>query len=383
MSIFDFRPLRYFDWIHFLLIISISCMGLLFIYSATFTPEKPFSIFFLKQCGGVLGGICIYLICTVIDCRATMRWGSVSYLAVIGLLIFTLIKGSIGMGAQRWINLFFFKLQPSELTKLFLPCLVAHYCEGEMPVRKNMRFYLPLLAVIGISFILIRKQPDLGTACIVLFTGTILVWIAGISRKFFIATGLVLLCGAPMLWHVLKPYQKDRILVFLGHGSVHKERYQIEQAIIAIGSGGIMGKGFLHGTQNRLRFLPESRTDFIFAVIAEELGFLGVLFLLLLFAILFTRICYRITHISDVHMQLLAVGMVMHILLSMIINIAMVLNLLPVVGIPLPLVSYGVCNLWITFASLGCFQSVVMRYQAYGSSSQGVRQRPVLHAHRV
>lgn len=365
MSIFDFRPLRYFDWVSFLLVISITCMGLLFIFSATYTIEKPFSIFFLKQCAGFVGGILIYLVCSVIDCRTTMRWGAIGYAGVIGLLVFTLIKGSIGMGAQRWINLFFFKLQPSELTKLLLPCLVAHYCEDQMPTKRNFGFFWPLLGVIGVSFILIRKQPDLGTACIVLFTGAVLVWMAGITRKFFIISALLLVCGAPMLWQVLKPYQKDRVLVFLGQGNVHKERYQIEQAIIAIGSGGVVGKGFLHGTQNRLRFLPESRTDFIFAVIAEELGFVGVLFLLLFYALLFTRIGYRIGMMQDIHMQLLAAGMILHILLSMLINIAMVLNLLPVVGIPLPLVSYGVCNLWITYASLGCFQSIAMRYQAY------------------
>jgi rod shape determining protein RodA len=215
--------------------------------------------------------------------------------------------------------------------------------------------------MLAFSFVLIVKQPDLGTALILLFTGFTMLWMANISPKFFLYGGLLVLLTAPLSWHFLKPYQRNRIFVFLGYGDVKKERYQIEQSKIAIGSGGLWGKGFLQGTQNKLQFLPESRTDFIFSVIAEEMGFLGTLFLLLLYALLFLRFFMLIGELPSLTMQLFALGIVAHIIISAIINIGMVIDLLPVVGIPLPLVSYGVSNLWITFASLGIFNGITSR----------------------
>jgi len=155
--------------------------------------------------------------------------------------------------------------------------------------------------------------------------------------------------------------KKNRIAVFLGHGNTKKERYQIEQATIAIGSGGLTGKGLLRGTQNKLRFLPEGRTDFIFAVLSEELGLFGALGILILYTILFYRSLLIIQQLKDWYMQLFATGIIMHIILSTLINIGMVLGLLPIVGIPLPLMSYGISNLWITLASFGLFQNIAMQ----------------------
>ena len=340
--------------ISFMLISILSCFGLFFIFSATHTAACPFSLYVKKQSAGILIGTLLYWFFAYCDYRALMRWSYFAYFFLIGLLIFTLIKGSIGMGAQRWINLFFFKLQPSELAKPLFPAFVVYYFYTHRETSTySLKDFMPLLGMLGLSCLLIIKQPDLGTALIILFSGMILFWLAGLSRTFFLYALIVSMVSAPILWHFLKPYQKSRIAVFLGYGTTHNERYQIEQATIAIGSGGLMGKGFLKGTQNTLQFLPESRTDFIFAVLCEEWGFIGTSLILFLYALLFIRILYLIMFIKLAYIQLLAIGLLIPLILSTFINIFMVIGLLPIVGIPLPFMSYGLTHLLISYASLG------------------------------
>ncbi len=359
--------LHYFDWVSFILTLLLCGIGLLFVFSATYTPEQPFSIFAKKQIGGLIGGLAVYWLVALTDHRALMRWGYVGYFLVIGLLIFTLIKGSIGMGAQRWINLVFIKVQPSELAKALFPAFAAYHFFQCSDKKNNSRSYTlwekfgPVLVVMGISFLLIAKQPDLGTALVLVFSGFFLLWLAGLPNKFFLYGALVCGLATPILWQGLKPYQKKRIAVFLGEGESRKERYQIEQATIAIGSGGMIGKGFLQGTQNKLRFLPEGRTDFIFAVVCEEFGFFGAVLLLCIYAFLYARLFFLISSITQLHMQLLAIGILIQIMISTLINIGMVLGLLPIVGIPLPLLSYGLSNLWVTLGSLGWLQGIIMQ----------------------
>lgn len=363
MWLIDRRHLHSFDWISFFVMLLLSSIGLLFVFSATFSPATPYSVFFKKQLFGILTGIIIYLLCCSIDYRTLERMGYFMYFATVALLLVTIIKGSIGMGAQRWINVGFTKFQPAELSKLFFPAFVTYYLCTEQQDAGRLRFhnFVPVLLVLGFSFVLIKMQPDLGTSLIVLFSGTILLWLAGLNRTFFIVMfGLLCLAG-PIVYKSLKPYQKTRIMVFLGQGDSRKERYQIEQSRIAIGSGGFEGKGLLNGTQNTFNFLPESRTDFIFAVVCEEWGFLGALIILFLYSILFIRLFTVIASIKNFFAQLLALGLIIHIILSTIINICMVMGLMPIVGIPLPFLSYGVSNLWISFASLGWFNSIAMR----------------------
>lgn len=357
----DQRYFRYFDWMSFGLICILSSIGLLFVYSATYTPEIPHSLFLKKQAFGVLSGFIIYFIFCICDYRTLCRWGYLLYIAVILLLVATIIKGSIGMGAKRWIDLKLFKFQPSELAKLFFPAFFTYFFMEKNGVTYRLKDFIPVLGILCLSALLILKQPDLGTALLVLFSGLILMWLAGIPRIFFIASFIIVLVTAPLTWQLLKPYQKKRIAVFLGEGELHKERYQIEQSKIAIGSGGIHGKGFLQGTQNKFMFLPESRTDFIFSVICEEWGLRGAFIVLLLFVMLFFRLLFVITTIENFFMQLLATGLVIPIILSTFINIGMVTGLLPIVGIPLPFMSYGISHLWITFASLGFFNGIAIR----------------------
>lgn len=329
------------------------------VFSATYTDTQTFSLFFKKQFFGLGIAIGLYWLFASLDHRALMRWGYFCYFGLLALLLFTLIKGSMGMGAKRWINLFFFRFQPSELAKPLFPAFFSYYLFTHKETdRGTLRDMLPVIAVLGISVLLIMKQPDLGTALLILFSGLILLWLAGVKKRFFLYGFLLVLLTAPLSWYMLKPYQRNRIAVFLGYGSTQNERYQLEQAAIAVGSGGLKGKGFLRGTQNILQFLPESRTDFIFAVVCEEWGFLGALLVLFLYAFLFIRSLIMIQFIDPPYLQLLAVGLIIPLMLSALINICMVLGLLPIVGIPLPFMSYGLTHLWISFISLGFFQSV-------------------------
>ena len=301
----DKRYFRYFDWISFSISLALLILGLLFVFSSTYNPAEPFSIFFKKQFIGIVTGLLIYIFLCCTNINISAKWGYYGFFLLLILLTYTILNGFIGMGAKRWISLYFIKFQPSELTKLLLPMFIAYYFSEEKNPQYDVKyryieykeFTFPLIILL-ITFILILKQPDLGTALITLITGTIIIWFIGIDKKFFIISALLISIGTPFFWQVLKPYQKQRILVLLGEGDIRKERYQLEQSKIAIGSGGLLGKGFLRGTQNKLSFLPEDHTDFIFSVACEELGFVGALLIILLFGGLFIRLIYVTTQLK-------------------------------------------------------------------------------------
>jgi rod shape determining protein RodA len=357
----DRRNIRYFDWISFGLIISLLSIGLLFVFSATSKENIPLSPFFKKQIFGAFSGIIIYFIFSFINLHTLCRLGYLGYFGALVLLVYTIFGGWIGMGAKRWISLYFITFQPSEIIKLVLPLSFAFYFDEQ---KEKIKFIFPLI-MLGISFMLILKQPDLGTALVILFSGLIILWIAKLPKIFFVISMIVCLLGAPIIWKKLKPYQQQRVLVLLGHGDPKKERYQVEQSKIAIGSGGFLGKGLMKGTQNRLSFLPEARTDFIFSVLCEEWGFLGAFFVLLLFSLLFIRLTSMILSTSRLLDQLVAIGLLAPIMISTVINIGMVTGMLPAVGIPLPLFTYGLTHLWITLASLGIINNIAIRRYLY------------------
>jgi rod shape determining protein RodA len=360
---FKHMVLRNIDWLSCLLVGVLSLFGLLFVFSTTYQEAQPYSIFFKKQLLGIVGGYLIFIVMSVIDYRRVQRWGFFLYFGVLVALTFTLFKGSIGLGAQRWINMGLFKYQPAELVKFLFPAFFTYYLlwDNQGPAERTYTTFLPLLITLSMSLFLILKQPDLGTAIIIGIVSLILLAYAGIGKKFFIIGGGIALISTPLLWHLLKPYQKQRIAVFLGYGDRQKERYQIEQSCIAIGSGGLQGKGFLRGTQNMLQFLPESRTDFIFSIICEELGFMGACAVIIVYIILFVHILSMISTFHDETTQIFALGLIAPLCISAIINMGMVTGLLPVVGIPLPFMSFGSSHTWIEFASLGCFNSIALR----------------------
>lgn len=364
---FDRRYFRYFDWISFFLVLVLLGLGLLFVFSATYRPDKPISLFFKKQLCGAAVGMLIYFFFCAFDVQRLSRWGVGAYMLTIMLMVYAFVGGLVALGAKRWLSLYFFRFQPSELAKLFLPAFIASYF-SELEIPKYFVYppiswqdFLVPVSVVGFSFLLILKQPDLGTALIVLSSGLLLFWFIGIPRKFFIVLALVGAVAMPLMWKCLKPYQKTRILVLLGYGDAKKERYQVEQSKIAIGSGGMSGKGFLKGTQNKFEFLPEDHTDFIFSVVCEEWGFIGALLIIFLYALLFSRILYVIVQVPNFFHQIVGIGLVGHILISTCVNVGMVTGMLPTVGIPLPLFSYGITNLWVTLASLGWLNNIAIR----------------------
>jgi rod shape determining protein RodA len=362
MAVFDRRYVKNFDWLSFLLITTLACIGLMSVFSATYKMDAPYSTFFKKQLFGTLSGIGIYFLCCSVDYRKILQWGYIGYILVIGLLIFTLIKGTIGMGGQRWLGIGALHIQPSELVKLFFPAFLTYYFYTRRDYFENTWYdFIPILIPLCVSTILVLKQPDLGTAIVLFASGLITLWLAGLNKKFFIYGTLSAILAMPIMWHMLKPYQKTRVMVFLGQGNTHKERYQIEQAKIAIGSGGISGKGFLQGTQNKLRFIPEGRTDFIFAVLCEEQGFVGACCVIILYILLFMRLLGVVQTIKPPDTKLFAAGLIIPLILSALINICMVLGLLPIVGIPLPFMTYGISHTWTTFASLGVFAGITVR----------------------
>jgi len=347
------------DWATLALCAFLAIFSIVFIYSSTYVPESPYSSYVIKQLVGLGAALFIYLVFCLIDFRTLCRLGYFAYFIIIILLVFTLIKGSIGMGAQRWIDIKILRFQPSELAKLFLPPFIVYYLQGESPTESfRLRTFVPIFIVLGLSFILVLKQPDLGTALIIALTGMVMLWYAGLSKKFFLYALVVGTILAPVFYVCLKPYQRKRIEVFLGAGDRRRERYHVEQSKIAIGSGGWFGKGLLHGTQNRLAFLPERRTDFIFSVLCEEWGFLGATVLILLYVLLIVRLLCAINKIKTFFAQLLALGLLIPVIISIVINIGMVADLVPVVGIPLPLMSYGLTHTWITAAALGWINGI-------------------------
>ncbi len=336
------------------------CIGLVLIFSATYRTDIPFSSFFLKQCGGIVSGILIAILIARTDWRKIEEWGTIIFCATFILLLITLILGTRAMGAHRWIDLGFIRFQPSELAKLVLPAALITYLRNGHESPRTLSFFFPAILLIGFSTLLIRAQPDLGTAILVLIEGLALLWFSGLSTRFFIACGLLAIAGAPVLWHTLQPYQKKRIAVFFGEGDPRKERYHIEQSKIAIGSGGLLGKGFLRGTQHALQYLPEARTDFIFSVLCEEWGFIGALCVLILYTILYARMFFLTRLIRDPYAQCIAATLAAQCGVATVVNICMVTGMMPVVGIPLPFLSSGVSNLWITLASIGWYLSIIM-----------------------
>jgi len=285
----------FFDWWLSFLVGILIAVGLLAIFSATYRPDQIYSLFFKKQIMGTISGLALFAFFSCADYRTLCRWGYFAYYFLLLLLVTTFFKGVVGMGAQRWIDIGILRFQPSELSKLLYPAFLIYYLSNKktFPLLTFSDFIQPLFFLF-FTFILVVKQPDLGTGLIIATMGMSLMWLAGLSKRFLLIMGLSLIITAPLSWHLLKPFQKKRILVFLGYGSQQDERYQIEQSKIAIGSGGLLGKGYLLGSQNRAMFLPANQTDFIFSVVAEEFGFIGSLALLLV--LIFLSI-YLFSHI--------------------------------------------------------------------------------------
>jgi len=299
------------------------------------------------------------ILISFVNIKTWHTFGYLFYLAVLTLLIWAYLFGITASGSQRWINLYFINLQPSELMKIaIIICFAKYYHRIQLSnVNRIKNILIPIL-ILFIPIALVIGQPDLGTAILIALSGIIVLWLAGVNIKYFFYSSLIFVISAPFAISFLKPYQKLRILTFfdpdkdpLGAG------YQIIQSKIAVGSGGLTGKGFLKGTQGYLEFLPEKHTDFIFTLFSEEFGFLGSIFLLLVYAILIFRIL-RIGALSRSFFgKFFCYGFGSAIFIYITVNMAMVLGLLPIVGSPLPIMSYGGSSMLATMIGLGIVMS--------------------------
>jgi len=298
-----------------------------------------------------------------INIRTYHSLGYLFYIIVLGLLIWASFFGITAQGSQRWIDLFFINLQPSELMKVaIIVCFAKYYHRLQLTnVNRIRNIIIPILILI-VPISLVISQPDLGTSILIALSGIIVLWLAGVNIKYFFYSSLIFIISAPFVISFLKPYQKLRILTFfdpnkdpLGAG------YQIIQSKIAVGSGGISGKGFLKGTQGYLEFLPEKHTDFIFTLFSEEFGFIGSLLLLIIYAVLIFRII-RIGSLSrNFFAKFFCYGFGSAIFIYITVNMSMVLGLLPIVGSPLPIMSYGGSSMLATMIGFG----IVMSSQIY------------------
>jgi rod shape determining protein RodA len=329
-------------------------LGMLILYSA-----GGKSLVFLSQQAMRLGlAASIMIVLAQIPPQHYRTWAPRLYILGVILLIAVLALGVIGKGAQRWLNLGLFRFQPSELLKLALPMVLAWYfADRPLPPKLSQVALAALLILIPAA--LVAKQPDLGTAILIAGAGFCVLLLAGLSWRLLAASAVALIAIAPLAWHFLKEYQRQRVLTFLdperdplGSG------YHIIQSKIAIGSGGLFGKGWLQGTQSHLNFLPEHATDFIFAVCGEEFGLMGAIVLLSIYAFIVIRCLQIAMRAQDTFSRLLAGSLALSFFLYIFINIGMVSGLLPVVGVPLPLVSYGGTSMVTLMASFGILMSI-------------------------
>ncbi len=285
--------------------------------------------------------------------------GYIFYIIILALLLWASIYGITASGSQRWVSLYFINIQPSELMKIaIIICLAKYYHRSQLSDIGSFKNLLIPIIILVLPILLVVTQPDLGTSILIAVSGLIVLWLAGLNIKYFIYSSLTLIISMPFIISFLKPYQKLRILTFfnpdkdpLGAG------YQIIQSKIAVGSGGLYGKGYLKGTQSYLEFLPEKHTDFIFTLYSEEYGFIGSIFLLLLYAIIIFRIL-RIGALSrSFFAKLFCYGFASAIFTYISVNMSMVLGLLPIVGSPLPIMSYGGSSMLATMIGFSIVMS--------------------------
>jgi len=335
------QKLLHLHWLFVILLTLTASIGFAMLYSAAGGDFDPWASRQMVRFGvGMLGMVVI----AVTDIRLWLRYAYAFYFLVLALLIGVEVAGFVGMGAQRWISLGFFNVQPSELMKVAMVLALARYFHGGSieDVGRPM-FLLPPAIMVAVPAVLIIRQPDLGTTLMLGLASIAMFFAAGVRMWKFILAGILGLISAPVAWFtILRDYQKQRILTFLNPESdTLGSGYHIIQSKIALGSGGMFGKGFMQGTQSHLNFLPEKQTDFIFTMLAEEFGLVGGLTLIGLYTLLLAY-GFLIAMSSRNHFgRLVGIGVTVTFFLYIFINIAMVMGLIPVVGVPLPLVSYG------------------------------------------
>jgi rod shape determining protein RodA len=358
-----FRKLLYLNWPLTLLLSSVAGVGFLMLYSVAGGSYMPWAEPQMERFGV---GLVLMVLVGMVPIWFWRSVSSVAYGVSVMLLIAVELFGSVGMGAQRWIDLGFMRLQPSELMKVTLVMFLAAYYDWLPPAKKSRPFWVLIpVVVILVPTALVLGQPDLGTAILLLAAGGGLMFLAGVHWAYFaavLAAGIGLIAavfqsrGTP--WQLIKDYQYRRIDTFLDPSSDPLGAgYHITQSKIALGSGGWTGRGFMQGTQSRLNFLPEKHTDFIFTTLAEEFGFVGGFSLLVLYALIIFFCVVSAVNNRDRFSSLLILGLALNFFLFFSVNMSMVMGLAPVVGVPLPLVSYGGSAMLVLMLAFGFVQS--------------------------
>jgi rod shape determining protein RodA len=355
-----FEKLKSVDYFLILIIILIGAISVFAIYS---TERGEFSFYTKNHLLRLLVFFGMFLVLSFVRITFWYKNAYFFYAVCVSLLFITLFFGLMASGSRRWLDLYFLNLQPSEIMKIaIIVCFARYYHRIQTAEIQNYKFILVPLILLLIPCYLVLQQPDLGTSILIAGTGVIIIWLAGLNIKYFVYSTLLLIVSLPFAVSLLKPYQKSRILTFfnpdrdpLGAG------YQIIQSKIAIGSGGFFGKGFLKGTQSYLEFLPEKHTDFIFTLFSEEFGFIGSIMLLLLYILLIYRIISIGFYSKSFFSKLFCFGFASAIFLYIFVNISMVLGLLPIVGAPLPIMSYGGSSMLSIMLGL----SIVMSCKIY------------------
>jgi len=349
--------LRGLQWSLILLLAAISAVGFAMLYSAANGDFQPWAS---RQMTRFAIALVPMIAAALIDIRYWYRSAYWIYGVALVLVIAVDLRGTAGMGAQRWIGLGFMQLQPSEIMKVALVLALARYFHSVSAEDIGRLRYLVVPALmVAFPVVLVLKQPDLGTAMMLLAAGAVLFFLAGMRLWMFAAGAMAAAAAAPLAWSMLRDYQKNRLFTFLdperdplGAG------YHILQSKIALGSGGLFGKGFLHGTQSHLSFLPEKQTDFIFTMIAEEWGLVGGLVLLALYILVISYAFAIALRSRSQFGRLLGLGIAVNFFLYAFINTAMVMGLIPVVGVPLPLISYGGTAMVTVMLSFGLLMNV-------------------------
>ncbi len=366
------RLITNMPWGMVALIICIALIGLSAVYSATYTQYGPSSLF-KKQVVWVLIGIVVMIGALLPDYHTVGRYAYILYAVSIVALVLVALVGRTGMGAQRWLPLGPFQFQPSELAKLSLVLALArYYAEDPRRGGYDLRDLAIPAVMVAVPLVLVLKQPDLGTALMLAFTTTLITVLAGIRFRAVVVVAIIAALVASVvflvppvrhkIWTSLKPYQQKRIKAFIDPASDPLgSGYHATQSKIAVGSGQTTGKGFRQGTQSQMAFLPERHTDFIFAVIAEERGFIGSSLLVILYVSLLLVGVEAAKSAKDKMGALMAGGIVSMLALYVCINIGMAVGILPVVGVPLPLVSYGGTSIITTFLAIGLLLNIRSR----------------------
>jgi len=355
MSLVD--KLYEINWVFVLLLAAIASVGFAMLYSAADGSFDPWAS---RQMVRFAMGMAILFVFALVEPRIWLQLAYPAYGFALLLLIAVEVAGTTGMGATRWINLGFIQVQPSELMKITLALALARYYHVLEQDRVSHPLYLlPALAFIALPVALVLRQPDLGTALLLSVVGVAIIFMAGLSWRYIVAAGAGALAAIPIVWEFLHPYQRERVFTFLdpsrdplGAG------YHTTQAKIALGSGGVWGKGFMEGTQSHLNCLPEKQTDFIFVMLSEETGLMGGLALMGLYAAVLGFAFTVAMGIRHQFGRLLVAALAVNFFLYVFINVAMVMGLIPVVGVPLPLVSYGGSAMLFILAGFGLLMSM-------------------------